>query len=207
MSTPVLAMAVRPTNRIPARIYDACLIAGFSLVIAVSAQVSIPLPFTPVPVTLQTFAVVLTGALLGSRRGAAAVLLYLAEGFAGLPVFSLGSAGFVHLLGPTGGYLIGFAFAAWITGFLIERRLATTLLGALMVLILGHLVPYIPGVAWLSVSLGPSRAFALGFLPFLVGDALKIVASVGVLTGANILVRSKDLHDTLRRVDGRNEAE
>ncbi|MGO9412364.1 MAG: biotin transporter BioY, partial [Spirochaetia bacterium] len=108
MSSPVLASALRPASRVPARIYDVCLVAGFSLIIAVSAQVSIPLPFTPVPVTLQTFAVVLTGALLGSRRGAAAIVAYLAEGLAGLPVFSLGRAGFAHLLGPTGGYLVGF---------------------------------------------------------------------------------------------------
>ncbi len=187
MSSPVLASALRPMSRVPARIYDVCLVAGFSLIIAVSAQVSIPLPFTPVPVTLQTFAVVLTGALLGSRRGAAAILAYLAEGLAGLPVFSLGRAGFAHLLGPTGGYLVGFVAAAWLVGFFVERRLASTLFGALFVLIVGHLVPYVTGVAWLSVSLGIQRALILGFMPFLVGDALKVAASVGVLAGANIL--------------------
>ncbi len=187
MSSPVLASALRPMSRVPARIYDVCLVAGFSLIIAVSAQVSIPLPFTPVPVTLQTFAVVLTGALLGSRRGAAAIVAYLAEGLAGLPVFSLGRAGFAHLLGPTGGYLVGFVAAAWLVGFFVERRLASTLFGALFVLIVGHLVPYVTGVAWLSVSLGIQRALILGFMPFLVGDALKVAASVGVLAGANIL--------------------
>ena len=187
MSSPVLASALRPVSRVPARIYDVCLVAGFSLIIAVSAQVSIPLPFTPVPVTLQTFAVVLTGALLGSRRGAAAIVAYLAEGLAGLPVFSLGRAGFAHLLGPTGGYLVGFVAAAWLVGFFVERRLASTLFGALFVLIVGHLVPYVTGVAWLSVSLGIQRALILGFMPFLVGDALKVAASVGVLAGANIL--------------------
>lgn len=187
MSSPVLASALRPASRVPARIYDVCLVAGFSLIIAVSAQVSIPLPFTPVPVTLQTFAVVLTGALLGSRRGAAAIVAYLAEGLAGLPVFSLGRAGFAHLLGPTGGYLVGFVAAAWLVGFFVERRLASTLFGALFVLIVGHLVPYVTGVAWLSVSLGIQRALILGFMPFLVGDALKVAASVGVLAGANIL--------------------
>jgi len=213
MSSPVLALVLRPYERVAAGVYDACLIAGFSLIIAVSAQVSIPLPFTPVPVTLQTLAVVLTGALLGSKRGAAAVLLYLAEGFAGLPVFSFGTAGLIHLLGPTGGYLVGFVAAAWLTGFLVERRIAATLLGALIVLALGHLVPYVSGVAWLGATLGLPRAFTLGFFPFLAGDAMKIAASVGVLTGANILGKrtntrvSKDLHDALRRIDGRNETE
>jgi biotin transport system substrate-specific component len=187
MSSPTLAEAFRPAARIPARIYDVCLIAGFSLVIAVSAQVSIPLPFTPVPITLQTFAVVLTGALLGSRRGAAAIMVYLAEGIAGLPVFSLGRAGFSHLLGPTGGYLVGFVAAAWLVGSLVERRLASTILGALMVLVVGHLVPYVTGVAWLSVSLGISKALLLGFTPFLIGDALKVVASVVIIRGTNVL--------------------
>ena len=187
MSSPVLAEVLRPSGRLPARVYDASLIAGFSLLIALAAQVSIPLPFTPVPVTLQTFAVVLTGALLGSRRGAAAILLYLAEGLAGLPVFSLGRAGFAHLLGPTGGYLVGFVAAVWLVGLLVERRLAATFLGALFVLIAGHLVPYVTGVAWLAASLGVSRAVALGFVPFLAGDALKVAASVGVLAGANML--------------------
>jgi len=187
MSSPTLAAAFRPATRIPARIYDACLIAGFSLVIAVSAQVSIPLPFTPVPITLQTFAVVLTGALLGSRRGAAAIIVYLVEGIAGLPVFSLGRAGFSHLLGPTGGYLVGFVVAAWLVGFLVERRLASTILGALVVLIVGHLVPYVTGIGWLSVFLGISKALLLGFTPFLIGDALKVVASVGIIKGTNVL--------------------
>jgi biotin transport system substrate-specific component len=187
MFSPVLAAALRPAARIPARIYDVCLVAGFSLIIAASAQVSIPLPFTPVPVTLQTFAVVVAGALLGSRRGAAAVLAYLAEGFAGLPVFSLGRAGIAHLLGPTGGYLVGFVAAAWLVGLLVERRFASTLFGALFVLVAGHLVPYATGVAWLSMSLGLQRALLLGFVPFLVGDAFKVAASVGVLTAANII--------------------
>lgn len=187
MSSPVLALALRPSERVPARFYDALLVAGFSLIIAISAQVSIPLPFTPVPVTLQTFAVVLTGALLGSRRGAATLIAYLAEGLAGLPVFSLGGAGLGHLLGPTGGYLVGFVAAAWLTGFLVERRAAARLPGALLVIVAGHLVPYVTGVAWLSVAVGLPRAIILGFVPFLVGDALKVAASVGILKGANVL--------------------
>ena len=187
MSSPVLADVLRPADRVPARLYDAILVAGFSLVVALSAQVSIPLPFTPVPVTLQTLAVVLTGALLGSRRGAVAILLYLGEGFAGLPVFSLGRAGIAHLVGPTGGYLVGFVAAAWLTGLLVERRLAGSVLGALAALILGHLVPYITGVAWLGVSVGLPRAISLGFLPFLPGDVLKVAASLGILAGANVV--------------------
>ena len=104
------------------------------------------------------------------------------------PVFSLGRAGFIHLFGPTGGYLVGFIAAAWLTGFLVERRVAAKLPGALLVIILGLLVPYIPGVAWLAISaVGFPKAFVLGFLPFLVGDGMKVVVAVGVLEGANIL--------------------
>jgi biotin transport system substrate-specific component len=187
VSSPVLALALRPAERVPARFYDALLVAGFSLIIAVSAQVSIPLPFTPVPVTLQTFAVVLTGALLGSRRGAAALLAYLAEGLAGLPVFSLGGAGLGHLLGPTGGYLVGFVAAAWLTGYLVQRRVAARIPGALLVIVTGHLVPYVTGVAWLSAAVDFPRALVLGFVPFLIGDTLKVAASVGILAGANVL--------------------
>ena len=186
MSSPVLAEALRPASKVPARVYDVSLIAGFSLIIALAAQVSVPL--YPVPVTLQTLAVMLTGALLGSKRGTLAILLYLAEGFAGLPVFSLGRAGLPMLLGPTGGYLVGFIAAAWLTGVLVERKLAAQVPGAVLVAIIGLLVPYVPGVAWLGFSgVGFPRAITLGFVPFLLGDALKVAAAVAVLAGANIL--------------------
>ena len=99
MSSPVYVDLVRPANPRLARVFDASLVAGFSLLIALSAQVAIPLPFTPVPVTLQTFAVILTGCLLGSGRGALAALAYVAEGTAGLPFFSGGTGGLAHLVG------------------------------------------------------------------------------------------------------------
>jgi biotin transport system substrate-specific component len=183
----LIADVIRPANAKTAWIYDAALVAGFSLVIALGAQVAIPLPFTPVPVTLQTLAVLLAGCMLGSGRGALAVIAYLGEGFAGLPVFSGGTAGLSHLLGPTGGYLLGFVAAAFVVGMFAERGAARSRLGTLVMLIVGNVVLYVPGVIWLGVYTGMDRAVSLGFLPFVVGDLLKTAAGWGLLTGAALV--------------------
>ena len=183
MASPLIADVIRPANTKTAWIYDTALVAGFSLVIALGAQAAIPLPFTPVPVTLQTLAVLMAGCLLGSGRGALAVIAYLGEGFAGLPVFSGGTAGISHLLGPTGGYLLGFVAAAFIVGLLAERGAARSWLGTLVMLIVGNLVLYVPGVIWLGAYTGMDRAVSLGFLPFVVGDLLKTAAGWGLLSG------------------------
>ena len=187
MASPLIADVIRPANAKTAWIYDAALVAGFSLVIALGAQVAIPLPFTPVPVTLQTLAVLLAGCLLGSGRGALAVIAYLGEGFAGLPVFSGGTAGISHLLGPTGGYLLGFVAAAFIAGLFAERGAALSRLGTLVMLIVGNVVLYVPGVVWLGVYTGMDRAVSLGFLPFVVGDLLKTAAGWGLLSGVALV--------------------
>jgi biotin transport system substrate-specific component len=160
-----------------ARVFDASLIAGFSLLIALSAQATVYLPFTPVPVTLQTFAILLAGCLLGSGRGALAATAYVAEGCAGLPFFSGGTAGIAHLFGPTGGYLVGCVAAAYLAGLLSERKLIFKPAGVLLTLCAADLAVYIPGLAWLGVYIGAAKAVALGFLPFVVADALKIVAA------------------------------
>ncbi len=182
--TAVYVDQIRPARPWLAALFDGALIAGFSLVVAIGAQVAIPLPFTPVPVTLQTLAVLLAGCLLGSLRGAGAVLLYCIEGLAGLPVFAGGTSGLSHLLGPTGGYLIGFVGAAYVAGFLAERGLVRHWLGALLCLVAGNLILYVPGVLWLGVFAGMGKAVALGFLPFVVGDALKTAAGWGALSAA-----------------------
>jgi biotin transport system substrate-specific component len=183
LASPLIADVIRPANTKTAWIYDAALVAGFSLVIALGAQAAIPLPFTPVPVTLQTLAVLMAGCLLGSGRGALAVIAYLGEGFAGLPVFSGGTSGISHLLGPTGGYLLGFVAAAFIVGLFAERGAARSWLGTLVMLIVGNLVLYVPGVIWLGAYTGMDRAVSLGFLPFVVGDLLKTAAGWGLLSG------------------------
>ena len=161
-------------GRARALAYDATLVLAGSLLIAASAQVALPLPFSPVPVTGQTFAVLLAGTLLGSRRGAAAVLAYLSEGAAGLPVFAGGAAGPHVLAGPTGGYLAGFVFGAWVCGALSargwDRRPGTTVLS----MILGNIAIFALGLPWLARFVGAERVLALGFWPFIPGDIVKI---------------------------------
>jgi biotin transport system substrate-specific component len=121
MTHPTYADLARPAWTPLDLLYDFLLVSGASILIAISAQIAIPLPFTPVPLTLQTLVVLAAGVVLGSSRGALAITLYLLEGCAGLPVFSGAASGITHLLGPTGGYLIGFLPAAWLTGFLAEK--------------------------------------------------------------------------------------
>ncbi|MFQ5855820.1 MAG: biotin transporter BioY [Anaerolineae bacterium] len=168
---------------------DAALVVVFSLINAAAAQVSIPLPFTPVPVTGQTFAVLLTGALLGSRLGGLSLLLYLAEGAAGLPVFALGRSGLVTLLGPTGGYLFAFPAAAFVVGWLAERGWDRRVLTTALAMILGNLVIYAGGVTWLARFVGGlAEAVTLGMMPFLIGDAIKLVLAAGLLPAGWSLV-------------------
>ena len=148
-----------------------------SAVLAASAQVS--LPMWPVPATLQTLAVLLLGALGGSRMGVASVALYLAEGAMGLPVFAGGAGGIAALAGPTAGYLIGFLPAAWLAG-LAGRGLARQAL----VLSAAHLVIFIPGLAWLAGFVGWERALHAGFLLFVPGTVVKTALALAVVRAA-----------------------
>ena len=167
--------------RIRSFAYDALLVLAGSALMAASARVAFPLPFSPVPVTGQTFAVLLVGALLGSRRGAASALSYLAEGAAGFPVFAGGAAGPQALMGPTGGYLMGFVLGAWLCGALSERgwdrRAVTTVLS----MILGNIAIFAVGIPWLAGFVGAERVLALGLVPFIAGDVLKIGLAAVVL--------------------------
>ena len=172
-------------------LFDIVAVLGGSLATGLAAQAAIHLPFTPVPITGQTFAVLLVAALLGSRRGAMSMILYLAEGAAGLPVFGGGAAGPAILAGPTGGYLIGFVPAAWAVGALAERgwdrRVPTTLVAFLA----GNALIYAFGLPWLALHVGWERTLALGFLPFAIGDALKLLLAAIVLPGGWRLARSR----------------
>ena len=179
--TVVLAETLVPRGGV---LREVALIVAGNLLIILSAQLRIHLPFTPVPITGQTFAVLLVGAALGARRGAASVLLYLAQGALGWPVFAGGTGGMLHLLGPTGGYLIGFAVAAWLTGYLAERQWDRHLHRAVGAMALGNLVIYLFGVAWLAQFVGWEAAIVKGVLPFLPGDALKIALAATVLPTA-----------------------
>lgn len=172
-------------------LYDSFLVLGGSFLMALSAQIAIPLPFSPVPITGQTFAILVVGILLGKRRGTAAVLAYLMEGAIGLPVFAGGAAGIAKILGPTGGYLVSFLPAAYLVGYLAEkgwdRKVSTTFL----VMILGNIVIFGFGALWLAKFVGLNQAFSLGILPFLAGDVVKIGLAAFVLPGAWKLLGEK----------------
>ena len=165
---------------------ELALILFSALFIAALAQVRIPLQ--PVPVTGQTFAVLLVGMALGSRRGALAVLAYLGMGAAGLPFFTGAQSGLAYMAGPTGGYLVGFVAAAWLVGWLAEQGWDRNLMKTLAAMVLGNVVIYLFGVFWLSRIVGgfvgDGGALALGLYPFLLGDALKALAAALLLPGA-----------------------
>ena len=158
-------------------------ILGASIVTGVAAQWEVHLPFSPVPLTGQTLAVVALGAALGSRAGAAAMLLYLAEGAMGLPVFAGGAAGPAVLAGPTAGYLFGFVPAAFFAGWLAERGWDRSLWRATLALLLGSVPIFALGLAWLSRFVPVQSLIAQGLTPFIAGDIIKSFAGAGVLSG------------------------
>jgi biotin transport system substrate-specific component len=157
----------------PALAHNLALIVGATAVTAVAAQLEIRLPWTPVPITGQTFAVLLSGAVLGARRGFLAQALYLACGALGMPVFSGGGAGAQHLVGPTGGYLMAFPFAAALTGFLAARGWDRRFLTMFAAMLLGSAVIFGCGLAWLSRFLPAPALVASGLAPFIPGDMVK----------------------------------
>lgn len=175
---PTLVETLYPSSGL---MHDAVAVVVASLFIAVCAQINIPLPFTPVPLSGGTLGVLYAGALLGSRRGAVAVVLYLLEGSAGLPFFSGGAAGFVHLLGPTGGYLAGFPVGAFATGLLAERGWDRTPGRAFLAMLAGSLPIFALGLLGLSRFVPAETLLAQGLWPFVPGDLLKSAASAGLL--------------------------
>jgi len=172
---------LRPNIKRNALIYDLVLITGATIFMALSAQIAIPVPFSPVPITGQTLAVLLTGILLGSKRGSAAVLLYLAEGMSGLPVFAGGSFGIHHLIGPTGGYLFGFIPGVYVCGLLAERGWDRTFIQTLVLLITGKIMIYTCGLLWLAHLVGFDNALMMGLYPFLPGIVIKIILATALL--------------------------
>lgn len=170
---------------------ELALILGGSLLIALAAQIRITLPFTPVPITGQTFAVLLVAALYGSRTGSLTVATYVALGALGLPVLAGGSAGLTQLLGPTGGYLAGFIAAAYVVGLLSERGWDRKPWTTAASMIVGNVVIYVCGVVWLSRFVGWEAVLVSGVLPFLVGDALKIaLATILLPAGWRLIARA-----------------
>lgn len=152
---------------------EVILILVCSWLIALSAQIVIPLQ--PVPVTGQTLGVLLAGALLGSKRGAAAVLTYLLQGVVGLPVFAGGTSGLAKVVGPTGGYLIGFVAAAFVVGWLSEKGWDRRFVTMIFSMLIGNGIIYASGLPWLAIYVGWGAVIKLGLAPFVVGDILKVV--------------------------------
>lgn len=185
MTTLAPALYTRTFPRAASWLRDVTLILLGTLLTAVLAQVKIALPFTPVPLTGQTFAVLLLGAVLGSRRGTASMVLYIALGAVGLPIFAGGASGVDYLTGATLGYLVGFVIAAYVVGLLAERGLERNVRTSLIPFFIGTVIIYACGVAWLSILLGSvSKAIGAGLLPFLAGDAIKLVAASLALPAA-----------------------
>jgi biotin transport system substrate-specific component len=173
------------------RVRDAALVLGAALLTAACAQISFPFPGSPVPVTGQTFAVLLTGAALGANRGAAGQLLYVGLGLVGLPFYADGESGASVVFGATGGYLLAFPIAAWVCGKLAEARFDRTPLKALPAFTVGSLIVFCLGVPWLAVAadISLANAIELGFVPFIPGGIVKAALAAGLLPTAWRLVR------------------
>jgi biotin transporter BioY len=179
----VLAGALWPRTSL---VRDVTLILGGSLLVTLAAHVEIPLE--PVPITGQTFAVLLVGALVGSARGALSLAAYLVEGMAGLPVFAGGVGGVSHIVGPSGGYLVGFVVAALVVGWLCERGWDRRLVTAALAMLAGNTVIYLFGLAWLGRFVSPDQVLALGLIPFIPGDVVKLALAALALPGGWALV-------------------
>lgn len=187
---PTFAEAVWPATGL---LRDLFLVVGGSVLVAALAQLAINVPISPVPITGQTLGVLLLGALLGSRRGALSMLVYIAEGAAGMPVFANATAGPAVLVGPTGGYLAGFVVAAFVVGWLCERGWDRRLVSASAAMLIANLVIYLFGVSWLQWFVGTENVLAAGVYPFIIGDLLKVALATVVLpSGWYILQRIGD---------------
>lgn len=165
------------------RVRDVSLVTGFALLLAASAQLAIPLPFTPVPITGQTLVVLLGAIVLGATRATAGSLLFIAAGVAGVPWFAVTG-------GATIGYIVGFVAAAMVVGAIAQRGLARTPLQVAGAMVVGNAVIYAFGATGLAlvVGLSPSAAITAGVLPFLIGDAIKLAAAVALVPAAWKLV-------------------
>jgi biotin transport system substrate-specific component len=189
---PTLAEAMLDSLMTPSAatsaVTKAALVVFGSLLLAVSAQFKIPL--YPVPATGQTLVVLLIGMTYGPRLGGITIAAYLFEGALGLPVFAGGAAGAAVLMGPTAGYLFGFLLAAIAMGHFAERGMGRTVVSTIAAMVIGNCVIYLCGALWLANFIGFGQAVAAGVLPFLYGDALKLVVAAGLMPWAWRAVKS-----------------
>lgn len=171
---------------------DVVRILAANLLLVLCAHIIVPLPWTPVPITGQTFGVLLVAVLLGSRRSAAVMGLYLLEGLSGLSVFApIGLPGILHFFGPTAGYLLSYPVAAFLTGWLVERGAGQKILSLLGALVAGEVIIFAFGCAWLAapMHLGWSKAFFAGVAPFLPGDTIKTLLVIAAVRGVELARR------------------
>ena len=197
MTNPDIGVA-RPGSATQTRVLRRTIAIGLgAAVVALAAQVVVPVPFSPVPMTLQPLAVLVVGGLLGAAGGLSALVLYLLLGIIGLPVFAGGGSGAWHLLGPTGGYLLAFPIAAAVTGALVRPltesagHVGQAVLRVLLSCALGMAIIHIGGVAQLALLGGdPALAFRVGFVPFLTGDLLKVGLAAALILAAGPKIRS-----------------
>jgi|SRR5215469_2624361 len=188
MSVKPAITTAHPESRIHPLVADGTIVVAASLFVALCAHIAIPLSFTPVPLTLQPFAVLLIGLTLGSRRGLATLVLYLAEGAVGLPVFNpLGPGGVAQLLGPTGGYLMAYPVAAFVAGYAAERwHVAEHRFSPALDIVFGalsaELVMFTGGALWFwTLTHYPAKTiFAMSVFPFLPGEAIKVAFACGL---------------------------
>src|SRR5579859_4565763 len=160
---------------------DVGLVIAGSALIAIAAQIAIPIPFSPVPLTLQPLAVIFVGAALGARRGGAAAALYLLEGISGLPVFAQAHGGAIWLLGPTAGYLYSYPFAAFVAGWFSQRGWGGTIVRSVCGMLMALAVIYAGGWSWLVQFVGIRGAFAMGVAPFILADIVKVAIGAALL--------------------------
>jgi biotin transporter BioY len=178
----------RIENKTWALVRDILLVLSFTLLTAVSAKLKIEIG--PVPITGQTFAVLLSGALLGSKRGALSQIFYLLGGLAGIPWFARGG-GIGYLMSPTFGYIIGFVFAAFVVGSLCERGFDRKVESAILAMLIGNILIYLTGLLWLVRFVGWKKVLTVGLYPFIIGDTIKLLVAASILPLGWKLIKAK----------------
>ena len=193
MSTQAVTGVIVDSWATQSRVRNAILVMGLTGFTALAAQVSIPLPFTPVPLTLQTFAVLAGAAALGAERAVIAQVLYIALAVAGVPVLAGGASGHEVVVGATGGYLIGFVLASYVVGRISSNGASTKSSKTALAFLAGSVLIYTLGAPWLAFTTGNTITWAIvnGVVPFLVGDLIKAVAAGAVLPLAWKITKSK----------------
>jgi biotin transport system substrate-specific component len=183
-----LRLAVLPRSNV---LTNALLVAAGVLLVAGAAQVRIPLADTPVPITGQTFAVVLIGAAYGASLGASTLVAYWLIGLAGAPIYAEGKSGWDTFVGPTGGYIVGFVLAAALTGYLAQQRWDRRFSSSLGAMLLGNVAIYVPGLLWLAhyLNTGVNDTLVAGLYPFVLGDVIKLFLAGALLPSAWLAVR------------------